>query len=137
MENQTKNTPISEFLGIMTGSKEVGLAIAKNQTELADFTKMSEETGFKRLDSILEYENQMYGQYLVVENADAFKSVYDFVCQYPLTVISLFDTHNSKIIAIKPDYKSSVVIILTKDTLKGIQQTGFDILGRTGLTYQS
>jgi len=54
MVNQTKNTPISEFLAIMTGSKEVGLAIARDDKELEDFAGSMDGEGFRQVEKIFD-----------------------------------------------------------------------------------
>lgn len=128
---------IEDFLSALTGSKEVGLAIAKNDQELGEFVKVLAEANFNKLDSVLAYQNAHHGWYLTIDDQGKFKEIYDFVCQYPLTVISLFDSANSKTITVKPDYKNPTIFLITEDGLKDFQQSGFDLLGRVGPAYRS
>ena len=137
MSTTNNKASIEEFLSVMIGSREVGLVIAKNEAEILSFVKAMNRFDFKRLDSVLEYQNTDYGQYVIIENKDKFKEIYDFVCQYPLTVISLFDSVNSKTISFKPDYKNPVVVLATDEILKDFQKIGFDLFGRVGPTYRS
>lgn len=136
MSNTSNRASIEEFLLLMTGGKEVGLAIAKNEAELSSFAKAMDRLDFRFLLSVFKYQNAGHGWYIVINDRAKYKDSYDFVCQYPLTVISLFDSVNSKTFLFKPDYKNPIVFLITEETLKDIQKVGFDLLGRVGPAYR-
>lgn len=137
MSITSNKASIEEFLSVITGSREVGLVIAKNEAEISSFAKAMDRFDFKLLDSVFEYQNTNHGWYVIVNDKAKFKEIYDFVCQYPLTVISLFDAQNSKTVTIKPKYQHSVVLVITEEILREIQLAGFDLLGRVGPVYRS
>jgi len=133
----TKKTAIGDFLSATAGLKEASLAIAKNSNELSKLAKTLKDANFKKLDSVFDFQNAAHGWYVIIDDQEKFKEIYDFICQYPITVISLFDSKNSKTIIIKPDYKNPTVFIITEEHLKAVQQAGFDLLGRVGAAYRS
>jgi len=134
---ETENKELTDFLKVAFGQKEVGLIIAKDRDQLSDFSGAMEGEGFKKLDSVFGYQNAEHGWYVVIEDSENFKEVYDFICQYPITVISLFDSKNSENVVIKPDFKNPTIFSITEEKLKDFQLAGFDLLGRVGLTYRS
>jgi len=137
MSHTSNPKSIEEFLFVMQGGKEVGLVIAQNEEELKSFAKMMDGFNFKFLSSVFEYQNASHGWYITIDDQTKYKGIYDFVCQYPLTVISLFDSVNSKTFSFKPDYKKPILFLTTEETLKDIQKAGFDLLGRVGLAYRT
>lgn len=128
---------IEGFLSVIMGSREAGLVIAKNDKELANFIKVVDKFNLKPLLSVFEYQNASHGWYIVINDRTKYKDIYDFVCQYPLTVITLFDSVNSKTFSCKPDYKNPIIFLITEETLKDVQKTGFNLLGRAGLAYRT
>ena len=135
--DKTKTDTLSDFLRVAGGLREISLAIAKDEAEISSFAKAMDRFDFKRLPSILEYQNANHSWYVVIDGQSQYKGVYDFICQYPLTIVSLYDAKNSKAVTINPDYKKSIVFLTTEEILKDIQKTGFDLLGRVGPVYRS
>jgi len=136
MINQTKNTAISEFLAIMTGSKEVGLAIARDDKELEDFSRSMDREGFSQADGISDLLKSPQTYLRIGEDMD--KNVYDFVVQYSTRSVQIFDKEKMQIQTFFPDYENSAVVLLVaKDDLIKIQAKGFDLLSAVGPAYQS
>lgn len=137
MAIQSKNLSLEEFLGATAGSRDSGLLIAKDSDELCNFTQSLDEMGFQPLSSIFDYVNSEHGWYMVISDLEHFKPIYDFICQYSLTVISLYNPEQFKMITIKLNYQHGVVFALTNEVLAKAQKTGFDILGRVGPAYRT
>jgi len=125
---------LQDFLSAASGSREVGLVIAKNDKELESLSGLLEANGLGILSSFLEYKNVDHGWYVIAEK-DNMKEIYDFVCQYPLTAISLFDSKNANTVVINPDYKHQVIVLINKEDLGAIRSS-YDLLGRAGVAYQ-
>ena len=136
MSETSKHDSIEEFISVIQRGKEIGLVMAKDDTELSDAVKAMEEHDFKRLPSPLEYKNNEYGWYLIINDGTNYKEVYDFVCQYPLSIVSLFDSVNSQTVTFKPDYKNSIILVMKDDILKDLQKANLDLLGRVGPAYR-
>ncbi|MDD9868129.1 MAG: hypothetical protein OXU73_02275 [Candidatus Campbellbacteria bacterium] len=115
-------------------SREVGLIIAENMKEMDGYSNILEMNGMTKLSSFLEYKNVNNGYYIVV-NEDNFKQTYDFVCQYPSTIISLFDPKTAETIVIHPNYTHPVIVLIEKDDLNTVLKN-FDLFGRVGLVYR-
>ena len=135
----TANT-FSDFLKVVPSQKEVSLVIAKDQVELQTLRKMLDQNGYTQIvdrPEFLKYVSSPSKTYfLVQENLP--KRIYDFVLQYPSGQIEVFDKDKMESTIINPVYKDvSVLILVTKDALAKIQQTGFQVLENTGMAYQS
>jgi len=136
MTIQTKNAALKEFLAATMGLKEVGLAIAKNATELSGFAKAMNEAGFKQVASCAQFLQYPKTYFVVHQNID--KDIYDFIVQYPTGQVQIFDKEDVRSQTFSPDYKNSATVLLVqKDNLNKIQEMGFDLLSATGLAYQS
>jgi len=136
MENQTKNTPISEFLAIMTGSREVGLAIARDDKELEDFSRFMDGEGFSQAEGVFDLLKSPKTYLRIGEDMD--KNVYDFVVQYSTGSVQIFNVNELKNILFSPDYKNSAIVLLVdQDNLHKIQAKGFDLLSASGPAYKS
>ncbi len=136
MANQPKNTPISEFLAIMTDSKEIGLAIARDDKELRNFSQSMDEAGFKQADGIADLLKSPKTYLRISEDMD--KNVYDFVVQYPTGQVEIFDKELMRSETFSPDYHNlGIVLLVAKDDLNKLQAKGFDLLSAVGPAYQS
>jgi len=133
--NNLDTAQFQDFISALSGSREVGLIIAENAEELKNFSKLIEKSGLGKLSSVLKYKNVGHGWYVVADN-DNVKEVYDFVCQYPLTTISLFDSETANTIVIKPDYQHPTLVLVEQGALDTIQKS-FDLLGRAGMAYRA
>ncbi len=132
--NNLDTVKFQDFITAISGSREVGLIISENTESLDRFLKLLEAKGIGKLASVLKYKNVGHGWYIVA-NKDNTKEIYDFMCQYPLTIVSLFDSETANTIVINPDYKNPLIVIVEKDTLTAIQEK-FDLLGRAGATFR-
>lgn len=139
MDNSNNNNNLDtsrfqDFISASSGSREVGLIIAENTEEVGFYLSLLELNGFGKLSSVLKYKDVGHGWYIIANN-DNCKEVYDFVCQYPLTTISLFNSETADTIVMNPDYKNSAIVLIEKNTLNSVQKK-FDLIGRAGITYR-
>lgn len=133
----TQNTTVSliEFLGTLTGSKEVGLVIAEDQKELRNFSQSLDDAGFNKSIGIANaFESQK--SYIIVDK-DAGKSVYDFAVQYPTGQVEIFDNKDMLSKIFSPDYRSSIVLLVAQNVLNNLQTKGFDLFSVVGPAYRS
>lgn len=136
MRNQTKNASISEFLAVMAGSKEIGLAIAKDNKELESFAQAMDDMDFKHVEEISDLVKFPKTYLTVREDMD--KNVYDFAVQYPTGQVEIFDKELMRSQTFSPDYKNlSLVFLVAKDDLNKLQTKGFELLSCVGPAYQS
>lgn len=136
MSTTSNKASIEEFLSIMIGSREVGLAIAKNEAEISDFAKSMDRFDFKRSENIFDLFKSPKTYLVINENID--KDVYDFIVQYPTGQVEIFNKKLMQSQTLSPDYKNSAIVLLVeKNNLNKIQEKGFDILGVTGPAFQA
>lgn len=136
MSITSNKTSIEEFLSVMVGSREVGLVIAKNETEISSFAKAMDRFGFERSKNAADLFKSPKVYFVADENLD--KDVYDFIVQYPTGQIEIFDKQLMQSQTLSPDYKNSAVVLLVdKDNLNKIQEKGFDLLSSAGPAFQS
>lgn len=133
--NNLDTAQLQDFIADSSGSIEVGLIIAENTEELESFSKLLERFGLGKLSSVLKYKNVGHGWYIVA-NRENSKEIYDFVCQYPLTIISLFDSETANTVVLNPDYQHPTFVLVEQDTLHTIQKS-LDLLGRAGAAYRA
>ncbi len=136
MPKTSDKTSIEEFLLLMTGSKEVGLVIAKNRTEYEKFAKTLSSFGFDKSENIADILKTQKTYFTIDQNTE--KDAYDFIAQYPTGQIEIFDKKNMQSQTFSPDYKNSAVVLLVdQDNLNKLQAKGFDFLSASGPAYRS
>jgi len=136
MTTQIKNLSLEEFLTVTAGSKEMGLIIAKDSSELDGFAKSLDGMGFKRSERVSGLFN-LQKSYLII-NEGVVKDVYDFAVQYPSGQVEIFDKEQMRSQAFSPDYdKLNLVFLVVKDDLNILRTKGFDLLSCVGPAYQS
>lgn len=126
-----------EFLELLPEQREVGLAVAKDDQGAEQLVKELEKNNFLPIENIFAYDKINGNKYLIINDENYFKPIYDFICQYPLTIIKIFNQASAQNVTIRPDYEQAFLLVITKENLVKFEQEGFDILGRVGLTYQS
>ncbi len=128
------------FLKYATSQKEVSLAIAKDDNEIARLTKKLEKADFRQTvdtSDLFKQITKASKSYVVVKDSLS-KDLYDFAVQYPTGQVEIYDKFNLKSQTVTPIYKDvSVVFLITKTILKKTQESGFRILELAGITYQS
>ncbi|MFH1661605.1 MAG: hypothetical protein ABIA02_00700 [Candidatus Falkowbacteria bacterium] len=132
---------LTNFITHTNAQKEPCLAIAKDETELKEFIKILKNQKFKNskdIFSLLKAIKSPCDNYFVIsENEKEYKNIYDFIVQYPMNQIQMMDKNNNKII-VNPNYQDiSLIFLITKDNLLKMQKQGFNILNKTGITFQS
>ena len=128
---------LTKFISRLAGGREVGLVVAKDGQGLQSSARALAAAGLKRLSSVSVFRNIGHGWYLEANSPADFKIIYDFVSQYPLSIISLFDSANSTMVAHRPDFQFPFVLILTEANLSNFTGYGFDLLGRVGPVYRA
>ncbi|MFA6273326.1 MAG: hypothetical protein WC673_02460 [Candidatus Paceibacterota bacterium] len=127
---------IKQFLNTLVGQREVGLAIAKDEAELASLAKAMDGFDFKRSENIADLLKFPKTYFVITGDMD--KDVYDFVVQYSTGQVEIFDKKLMRSQTLSPDYKNSAIVLLVdKDNLNKIQEKGFDLLSATGPAFQS
>jgi len=136
MTTQTKTPSLEEFLNVTAGSKEVGLIIAKDASQLDGFTRSLDGMGFKRSDKVADL-SKLQKSYFVIDEGAA-KDAYDFAVQYPSGQVEIFDKEQMQSQSFSPDYGSlNLVLVVVKDDLNKLQTKGFDLLSAVGPAFQS
>jgi hypothetical protein len=133
----TQNTiaSLKGFLATLVGSKEVGLVIAEDQKELRNFFQSLDDAGFNKSIGIANaFESQK--SYIIIDE-DMGKNVYDFAVQYPTGQVEIFDNKDMRSKIFSPDYRSSIVLLVTQDVLNNLQTKGFNLLSAVGPAYRS
>ncbi len=136
MSHTSNPTSIEEFLSWMTGSREVGLAVAKDQTEFENFAEALNRNGFKKSENVLGLL-EVKKTYFIADQNTA-KDIYDFVVQYPTGQIEIFDKKIMQSRTFSPSYKDlAVVLLVDQDNLNKLQAKGFNFLSASGPAYRS
>jgi len=136
MTTQTKTPSLEEFLNVTAGSKEVGLIIAKDASQLDGFTRSLDGMGFERSEKISDL-SKLQKSYLVIHEGTA-KDAYDFAVQYPSGQVEIFDKEQMRSQSFSPDYGNlNLVLLVVKDDLNKLQTKGFDLLSAVGPAFQS
>lgn len=130
----------NDFLICTLSQKEVSLVIAKDGPELKKFIEMLEIGGFRQtIDSVelFKYIETPSKVFFIIHDKLP-KDIYDFITQYPTGQIEIFDKQILKSKIATPVYDGvSVIFLITKPSLKHVQEAGFQILNQVGVTYQS
>ena len=136
MSSQTKQALAGEFLATLTGSKEVGLMIAKNKKELDDFARLMEEKGFKQSAGAFDFLKFLKTYFVADENMG--KEIYDFAVQFPTGQVEIFDNKLMRSQTLSPNYDNSAVVLLVlKNDLDKLQAKGYNLLSSAGPAFQS
>lgn len=135
MSITSEKTSISDFLSVAMGSKEVSLAIAKNEAELSQFKEIMGRQGFEQSKNVADLFKLQKTYFVLGEDMD--KDIYDFVVQYPTGQVEIFDKKLMRSETFLPDYNKEIVLLVVKEDLNKLQAKGFDLLSCTGPAYQS
>lgn len=130
----------NEFLKYTLSQKEVSLAIAQDEAELNKFVEILQSHGFRQTIDTTELFKYVTipSKVFFIARGNLPKDIYDFIVQYPTGQIEIFDKRNLKSKIVTPVYNGvSVVLLITKSSLKQIQEAEFQILNHVGVTYQS
>ena len=114
--------------------------IAKDESELEDFTKKLSDAKFKQVADASDLLKQIEeaSKSFVVAKDSLSKDLYDFAVQYSTGQVEIYDKLSLKSQVATPVYEDvAVVYLLTKATLKKTQESGFRILEVVGVTYQA
>lgn len=129
-----------EFLKHSISQKEVSLAIAKDEGELKELISSFEGEGFRQaIDTVelFKYSTAPSKAFFIIKD-NLSKDTYDFIVQYPTGQVEIYDKQKLKSQSISPVYTNvAIVFLVTKDTLKKVQEAGFSLLEQVGMAYQS
>lgn len=132
--------PFNNFIKFISSQKEISLVVAKDEVELSGFVKILEDEGFNQtLDTLdlFKFINTPSKVFFVIKETLS-KDMYDFMVQYPTGQVEIYDKFNLKSQTVIPTYKDvSIIFIITKETLKKTQESGFHVLEQVGMTYQN
>lgn len=140
MTNNTLNSSepilsLTKFLSRVPLLKEVSLLIADSVNEMSEFKSALKEAHFEDVAnslSMLESIEKGKNIYIILSEANA-KEIYDIAIQYPTGSIS----YQSKNLFINPKYgEASLLILSSKDVLKGLEGKGLSVRNIAGPTYQ-
>lgn len=127
---------LEEFLTITAGTKEIGLIIAKDASELAFLTRSLDERGFKQ-SKIVASLLDLQGCYFLLNEFVA-KDAYDFAVQYPSGQVEIFDKSQMQSHSYSPNYSSlNPIFLVIKEDLHKLQAKGFDLLSVVGPAFQT
>lgn len=134
------NSKFNDFLKYTSSQKEVSLVVAKDEKELEEFVEILSLADYRQAVDTQELFKRIIHPskvYFIIRNK-LHKDIYDFILQYPTGQVEIFDKERMKSQTVSPIYNGvSIVLLITKQTLSSIQQTGQQLLENTGLTYQN
>lgn len=133
---QNTKTKLADFIFAIRGGREAGLAIARDESELASLAQEIEALGF----SPTQIGWDLFGasETVWIPDAKMGKDVYDFAVQYPTGQVEIFDPEAMRPHLLSPAYDTDARIILaTKARLAQWRKEGFDLLAVAGPAYQS
>ncbi|MEK7170885.1 MAG: hypothetical protein AAB774_01095 [Patescibacteria group bacterium] len=134
--------PFDEFLDRSGFSKEVPLIIAENEEALNNYRERLKKVGYEEQESVYHLIHSSHKgskNFLVLDghHPDTLKQAYDFVVQYPTGQIEISDKATMQRAIYSPNYKENqTVLLVSRQQLSEIQQTGLTFLPRVGATYQ-
>lgn len=136
-----KNSKTLElFLSRSCSQKEPVFIIAENNKAVKEYQAIIEEAGYKQAKTIKDLMKEpktVNNKYIIIQEGEDLKDVYDFMVQYPTGQVEIYDKKNLTTDVLNPDYKNtSFLFLVTKDTLSASRERGYDLLSQAGLTYQ-
>ena len=131
-----KNESLQEFQRILKGQKDVCLIVAKNESEMDDFAKFFEGSGFQTSKNVFDFFSFEKSYLVLDENLP--KDFYDFLTQYPTGQVEIFDREKNESKVFSPDYQNQVfVLVATEERLAKLKEKGFEIMDKVGPVYRS
>lgn len=128
------------FLNRTISWPEVCLAMAKDENEIKEFENILIQNGWQKIGdifSLIETVKNQTKTFFPLNDANK-KDAYDFLNQYPAGHIEIFNSQEMKSHITTPIWQgASVVFIADKDFISNMQKSGFDILSKMGMCYQS
>lgn len=116
------------------------MAIAKDENEIKEFKNILAQNGWNEardIFSLMETIKDPSKTFFLLNDANK-KDAYDFLNQYPAGHIEIFNSQEMKSHIATPIWQgASVVFIADKDFISNMQKSGFDILSKMGMCYQS
>ena len=129
-----------QFLTRTHSFKEVALALAQNEEELADFEKTLHTQGFSKKNTPIELIQTFEAPnkvYIIVEG-EIQKDMYDIALQYPTGQIELLNREKMEPIVVNPIYDGvGVVLLMSKEALLQAEQNNLRIRDVVGMTFQT
>ncbi len=128
---------IQEFLKMINGSTELCLMIAKDEQELLVVQQEVGNVGFQQSKNLREIFNGIKnGSKIYFTLGDTLgNNIYNVLAQYSTGQVTAHDGQSN--LVANPDYaKGAVLILITKENLKKIEQGEKSLLNLVGLTWQ-
>ncbi len=136
-----KNSKTLElFLSRANSQKEPVFIIAENNKEVKECQIIVEEAGYKQAKTVkdlMKESKTINKKYIVVQDSDNLKDIYDFTVQYPTGQVEIYDKKNLTTDVLNSNYKNTSFLFLAiKCTLFASREKGYNILSQAGLIYQ-
>ena len=130
-----QETPISKFIQVVTGAKDIGLIIGDTEKDTTNYSFHLKEAGFQPSITVDQLFKQEKSFVVLAESTD--KDILDFIAQYPTGQIEIFDGELMQSRIISPDYtKRGFVVLITKDTMEKLDERGYSIRSYVGPALQ-
>lgn len=130
---------LEEFVAYSHALREPSLIVVDHDLKLVPVGKTLGLYKFRHADTvpqIAQYSENGGKLYFEITKENC-KDAYDFIRQYPLGAVDVFDTQKGTQQTYCPLYaKNTLVFIATKDTVKHAENQGLPMLAVAGLTYQ-
>lgn len=129
-----------DFLDFTRSQEAVSLVLAKDESEQTQFLSVLIDQGFREMKNVEMFLSAVTSpsKLFYVMQPDLPKEMNEFISQYPTRHIGIFNTSTGKNMIATPLYENvSIVCIITKENLQKIQQQGYTLFDKVGLTFQS
>ena len=130
---------LQDFITDSQSLREPSLLVASDDSKIFLIVKDSLFSNFKKVNKVSELavSVQEGGKFYMIITKDNLKESYDFLKQYPLGAIDIFDSISGTQKTYCPKYSDNTIIfITTKQIVQDAEKTGIDLLKVSGSTKQ-
>ncbi len=132
-------TELQDFIITSRSLREPSLLVVSDDSKLFLVIKESVFSDFKKTNKVSELSMlaEKGGEYYMIITKDNIKETYDFLKQYPLGAIDIFDSVSGTQKTYCPKYEDNTIFfITTKQVLEESEKMGLSILKASGITKQ-
>ncbi len=132
-------TELQDFIITSRSLREPSLLVVSDDSKLFLVIKESIFSDFKKTNKVSELSMlaEKGGKYYMIITKDNIKETYDFLKQYPLGAIDIFDSVSGTQKTYCPKYEDNTIFfITTKQVLEESEKMGLSILKVSGITRQ-
>lgn len=130
---------LQDFIVDSGSLREPSLLVASDDSKIFLIVKDSLFSNFKKANKVsdLALSVQEGGKFYMIITKDNLKESYDFLKQYPLGAIDIFDSMAGTQKTYCPKYSDTTVIfVTTKQIVQEAEKMGIDLLKVSGITKQ-